>query len=151
MDWFRYRFHCVWDIDAPPEAVFAALARPADYPRWWPQVRAVTDLGDGRGSARFRSLLPYELAVTARAVRRDPESGVLQIDLRGDLEGWARWTVGPRGPGTRAVYDQEVEIRRPLMRRLAVPCRPLFRANHTVMMRAGRAGLGRYLGSGLSI
>ncbi|MFE3097344.1 SRPBCC family protein [Streptomyces sp. NPDC059248] len=148
MDWFRYRFHCVWDLDAPPGAVFTALARPADYPRWWPQVREVTELGEDRGAARFGSVLPYELAVTARALRRDPEAGVLQVALHGDLEGWARWTVAPRGTGTRAVYDQEVEILRPLMRRLAVPCRPLFRANHAVMMRSGRRGLGRYLGSG---
>jgi hypothetical protein len=39
------------------------------------------------------------------------------------------------------LFEQEVTVRKPLMRRLALPCRPLFRANHALMMRACRHGL----------
>ncbi|MFJ8230983.1 SRPBCC family protein [Streptomyces sp. NPDC094448] len=150
MDRFRYhyRFRSVWQLDAPPGAVLAVLSRPGDYPRWWPQVRAVTLLGADRGTVRVRSLLPYELNLTAHAVRRDPAAGILEIAMRGDLDGWARWTVTARCRGSRVVYEQEVEVRRPLLRRLAGPGRPLLRANHALMMRAGRRGLTAYLRAG---
>lgn len=141
MDWCSYRFRNLWDVDAPPDAVFTVLGTPEEYPAWWPQVREVDRIDDTRGRARFRSALPYDLVVTVRKVRHDAGARVLEVALEGDLDGWARWTVAPRAGGTRAVYDQEVEVRRPLMRVLAVPGRPLFRANHALMMRAGLRGL----------
>ena len=141
MDWCSYRFRSLWDVDAPPDAVFSVLAAAEEYPLWWPQVREVIRIDDSSGRARFRSFLPYDLFVTARQVRRDAVAGVLEVALEGDLDGWARWTVSAHGGGTRAVYDQEVEVRRSLMRVLAVPGRPLFRANHALMMRAGLRGL----------
>ncbi|MBW5481741.1 SRPBCC family protein [Streptomyces bambusae] len=146
MDWNHYRFRSVWDIPAPPARVYAALASAEEYPRWWPQVRRVARLDDRTGSARFRSFLPYELHVTLTELLHDPARGVLEAALRGDLDGWARWTVRPHGGrGTRALYEQEVEVRKPLMRRLAVPGRPVFRLNHALMMRAGRRGLTAHL------
>lgn len=165
MDWSYFRFRTVWDLSAEPDAVYAVLERAEEYPLWWPQVREVTPLNDDTGTARFRSFLPYELLITAHALRRDPAAGVLEIGMEGDLEGWARWTLaacgtgnGARtgkgkgtgmgmgaGKGTRALYEQEVEVRKPLMRMLALPCRPVFRANHAAIMRGGRRGLVAYL------
>ncbi|MFI6764083.1 SRPBCC family protein [Streptomyces sp. NPDC050355] len=151
-DWSRrlhhYRFRSVWLLDAPPAAVYAALAQAEEYPRWWPQVREVTALDERSGTARFRSLLPYDLKVTATERVRDPEAGLLEIAMRGDLAGWARWTVGPAGGGTRAVFDQDVEVHKPLLRRFALVGRPLFVANHALMMRAGRRGLAARLARG---
>jgi uncharacterized protein YndB with AHSA1/START domain len=143
MDWCHYRFRSLWKLPAPPADVYAVLERAQEYPRWWPQVRAVTPFGEGVAVARFRSLLPYDLVVTVQERRRDPTAGVLEIAMTGDLEGWARWTLGPApgGSGTRAWYDQEVEVRKPIMRRLAVPGRGVFRFNHALMMRSGRRGL----------
>ncbi|MFJ8661557.1 SRPBCC family protein [Streptomyces sp. NPDC093795] len=141
MDWCRYRFRSVWRLAAPPDAVYAVLERAEEYPRWWPQVREVASVDDTTGTARFRSLLPYELVVTVRAQRQDPAARVLEADLSGDLEGWVRWTVTAEGSGTRAVYEQEVEVRARLLRALAVPGRPVFRVNHALMMRGGRRGL----------
>ncbi|MEV5596301.1 SRPBCC family protein [Streptomyces sp. NPDC052496] len=142
----RYRFRSEWRLAAPPPAVFAALEDAEMYPQWWPQVRRVTRVDDRSGTASFRSLLPYVLTVTATETRRDPGTGVLEIAMRGDLEGFARWTVGAAGRGTRAVFEQEVEVRKPALRRLALPGRPFFVANHTLMMRAGRRGLASRLG-----
>ncbi|MET9699113.1 SRPBCC family protein [Streptomyces sp. NPDC006529] len=145
MDWSHYRFRSVWDLAAPPARVYAVLERTEDYPRWWPQVRAVRPLGPRAGTSRVRSFLPYEMEITATELLRDPAGGVLEAALSGDLEGWARWTVRPRGRGTRILYEQEVEVRRPLMRRLALPGRPVFRLNHALMMRGGRRGLAAHL------
>ncbi|MFI6038342.1 SRPBCC family protein [Streptomyces sp. NPDC051315] len=145
MDWTHYRFRSLWPLPAHPTAVYAALERPEDYPRWWPQVREVNRLDDGTGVITIRSLLPYAMTFTAREVRRDPGAGVLQVALSGDIEGWARWTVTAAGPGALARYDQVVDVNKPLLRTFAVPGRPVFRANHRLMMRAGRRGLTAYL------
>ncbi|MGW7417065.1 SRPBCC family protein [Streptomyces sp. NPDC054863] len=141
MDWCHYRFRSVWELPAPPGDVYALLEHAEGYPRWWPQVREVTPVDDRTGTARFRSFLPYDLLVTAHALRRDPLGGVLEIGMSGDLEGWVRWTVLPHGTGTRARYEQVVDVHKPLLRRFAVPGRPVFLANHALMMRAGRKGL----------
>ncbi|MFG2588784.1 SRPBCC family protein [Streptomyces sp. NPDC048438] len=145
MDWNHYRFTSVWDLPAPPDTVYAALERVEDYPRWWPQVRGISRIDDSTARARFRSSLPYDLVLTLRQRRNDPVARTLEAAMSGDLEGWARWTVAPHKGGSRIVYEQEAEVRRALLRRLAVPCRPFFRANHTLMMRAGRRGLGAWL------
>ncbi|MEV5357213.1 SRPBCC family protein [Streptomyces sp. NPDC052693] len=147
MDWNHYRFRSLWPLPAPPAAVYEVLQRPEDYPRWWRQVREVTRLDDTTGVIRIRSVLPYDMTFTAREVRRDPGSGVLEIAVSGDIEGRARWTVTPRGTGSLARYDQVVSVTKPLLRRFAVPGRPVFRANHALMMRSGRRGLLRYLGT----
>ncbi|ANP53940.1 uncharacterized protein YndB with AHSA1/START domain [Streptomyces griseochromogenes] len=145
MDWSRYRFRSLWSLPAPPATVYAVLERPEDYPRWWPQVRAVTRLDDTTGVLTIRSVLPYEMSFTARTTRHDPAAGILEVALSGDIDGWARWTVTAGGAGTLARFDQVVDVGKPLLRRLAVPGRPLFRANHRLMMAAGRRGLLRHL------
>ncbi|MGW3653757.1 SRPBCC family protein [Streptomyces sp. NPDC000878] len=145
MDWSHYRFRTRWTLPAPPATVYDLLEQAEDYPRWWPQVRAVDRLDDTTGVIRIRATLPYDLVFTAREVRRDPAAGILEIAMTGDLDGWARWTLTPAGSGTLARYDQEVDVTKPLMRLLAVPGRPLFRANHALMMRAGQRGLTAHL------
>ncbi|MFE0728915.1 SRPBCC family protein [Streptomyces antibioticus] len=146
MDRNHYRFLARWWLPAPPATVYRALERAEDYPRWWRQIREVTPTDDGTaGVVRIRSLLPYDMTFTAREVRRDPHAGVLEIRMSGDLDGWARWTLTPAGTGTLAHYEQVVDVNKPLLRRFAVPGRPLFRANHRLMMRAGRRGLTAYL------
>ncbi|MGW6947257.1 SRPBCC family protein [Streptomyces xanthophaeus] len=149
--WSHYRFRSVWDLDAPHTRVYAVLERMGEYPRWWPQFRRVERVDDRTGTALIRSALPYALHVTTTELLRDPRRGVLEVALAGDIEGWARWTVRPRGgpgaPRTRALYEQEVEVRLPLLRRLAVPGRPVFRLNHALMMRAGQQALAARLTS----
>ncbi|GHJ38849.1 SRPBCC family protein [Streptomyces sp. TS71-3] len=143
MDWCHYRFRSLWRLPAKPAEVYQVLERAHEYPAWWPQVREVTRLDERTGTVRFRSLLPYDLVVTARESKRDPVAGLLEIAMTGDLDGWARWTLvaAPDATGTHALYEQEVEVCKPLMRRFAVPCRPAFRFNHALMMRGGRLGL----------
>ncbi|KPI28062.1 Polyketide cyclase/dehydrase [Actinobacteria bacterium OK074] len=141
MDWTHYRFHTRWHLPVPPAAAYDVLERAEGYPRWWPQVREVNPIDDTSGVVRIRAHLPYELTFTARETRRDPAAGVLEIAMTGDLDGWARWTLTSDGSGTLARYEQEVHVNKPLLRRLAVPGRPVFRANHRLMMRAGHHGL----------
>ncbi|MFJ9707492.1 SRPBCC family protein [Streptomyces sp. NPDC101234] len=145
MDWTHYRFLSRWPLPFGTTAVFQALERVEGYPDWWPQVRSVTRLNDTTGVITIRSVLPYDMTFTARETRREPEAGVLEIEMSGDIRGWARWTVTADGAGTLARYEQVVEVEKPLLRRLAVPGRPFFRLNHLLMMRSGRRGLLRHL------
>lgn len=146
MDWNHYRFRSLWTLSAPAPTVYSALERIEEYPLWWPQVREVTRLDDTTGIITIRSLLPYDLTSTLREGRRDRETGVLEAGLSGDIDGWARWTVTRLGAhGCLAHYEQEVDLRKPLLRLLAVPARPVFRVNHALMMRAGRRGLAAHL------
>ncbi|MFD8985443.1 SRPBCC family protein [Streptomyces sp. NPDC059564] len=149
--WTHYRFRSVWDFDVPPALVYARLEDPGGYPEWWPQVRRVEAVDERSGTALIRSVLPYGIHVTVTGLLRDPRRGVLEAALRGDIEGWVRWTVRPRGagrPGARAVYEQEAEVRAPLLRRFALAGRPLFRLNHALMMRAGHRALEARLAAG---
>ncbi len=144
MDLNRHRFRSTWRLPVSAAELYAVLEEPGGYPRWWPQVRDVAPDPGGRqsGTVRFRSFLPYDLVVEVTRARRDPDAGVLDIGMTGDLEGRARWTVTGEGPSeARAVFDQDVVVRKPLMRRLALPGRPFFRLNHALMMRAGQRGL----------
>lgn len=152
---YCFGFRSVWRLSAPPERVYAVLERGEDYPAWWPQVREVHGLEEAVGRARIRSVLPYDLWITGRATRHDPAAGVLEMEISGDVAGWARWTVKAGGDGrargfrTIAFYEQQVEVRKPLMRLLTPLGAPIFRANHAWMMRAGQRGLRRRLGRGL--
>ncbi|WP_405610612.1 SRPBCC family protein [Streptomyces sp. NBC_00076] len=147
MDWTRYRFRSRWPLPADPAVVYDALERVEDYPRWWRQVREVNRIDATTGVVTIRSLLPYGMTFTAREVRRDPAAGILEVAVSGDIDGWVRWTISADGTGSLARYEQVVDVNKPLLRRFAVPGRPVFRANHRLMMRAGRRGLVGYLGT----
>ncbi|MGQ0629805.1 MAG: SRPBCC family protein [Sporichthyaceae bacterium] len=142
----RYEFTSHWVVPAPPAAVFDTLARLDEYGRWWPQVRRTRGIDEHTCEVEVRSLLPYSLRMTAHHSRKDPAAGVLEARLSGDLVGTSRWTMTPSrdGAGTLLRFGEDVEVARPLLRRLAF-ARPAFRFNHAVMMRAGERGLRRHL------
>ncbi|WP_035794180.1 SRPBCC family protein [Kitasatospora mediocidica] len=141
----HYHLTSRWQLAAPPRTVYRLLRDVERYPQWWPQVRGVRALDDTSGELRIRSVLPYTLLMTARELRQDEAAGVLEAELTGDLAGWSRWTVGAHGTGSLALFEEDVRPGKPLMRRLALPARPLFLANHALMMRAGERGLRRHL------
>ncbi|GAA1216733.1 SRPBCC family protein [Kitasatospora nipponensis] len=151
MEFNHYRLTSRWELAAGPGTVYAALRDVEHYPLWWPQVRRATTPAQppgepggasvASGRLLIRSVLPYDLLLTVRARRQDEAAGVLEAELSGDLVGWSRWTVRPAGSGSRAVFEEDVRPGKPLMRRLALPARPLFLANHALMMRSGERGL----------
>ncbi len=144
-----YVFRSHWLVPAPVPAVFDALAKLDEYPHWWRQVRSTRPIDEETCEIEVRSSLPYSLFMTAHHSRKDPEAGVLEARLTGDLEGHSRWTLAPSpdGTGTSLHFGEEVEVRRRLLRTLSF-ARPAFRLNHAVMMRAGERGLGRHLKAG---
>jgi hypothetical protein len=136
----------VWHLDHPPEEVYDVLEEVREYPLWWPEIKRVEQLAEDRARATCRAILPYTLVMDLHQERRDRDAGVLIARLTGDLDGHSRWTISPSGNGgTDAVFDEEVVARKPLLRRLALVARPLFQANHAVMMYRGQRGLRRHV------
>ena len=106
-------------LDAPPDAVWRILADPYALPRWWPMTRrveAVTDAGwtmvlgkEGGRAVRADQRLeasepprlrrwaltvagsPFERVLTASVVEARLEGATLQLSLRQQPRGWARF------------------------------------------------------------
>ncbi len=141
----HYVFQSVWSVDAPFDDVYSVLADVRTYPLWWPEIRTVQDLGNGRFQMVARSTLPYDLRFVGVERVENRRPGVIDASLSGDLEGYARWTVEAVGAGCRLVYDQEVNTHKALLNALAPIARPAFRMNHSLMMRHGQAGLRTFM------
>jgi hypothetical protein len=141
----HYSFRSVWHVEADPGTVFDVLADLVSYPAWWPEVREVHRSGELRVATRVRSFLPYDLDFELEEVRREPASGILEVRMTGDLEGFSRWTVSADGGGARLVFEEEADTAKRLLNRLAPLARQAFKLNHAFMMRHGEAGLRTYM------
>jgi hypothetical protein len=141
----RYRFRSVWHVDASPADVYEVLSDIANYPLWWNEIRKATKIDDETGELRCRSFLPFDLVVQVRHSIRNQQAGLLRATLSGDLEGYASWEITGRDGGTDLMFDQEVVVKKALLRRLVLIAKPFFRGNHDLMMRGGFKGLKQVL------
>jgi hypothetical protein len=140
-----YRFQSEWWLEASRLRVFEALKDLEGYVAWWPEVKEVKRIAEGRFEMVARATLPYELRfITSQSVL-DESTGIIEAGLRGDLNGFSRWTLSQRNGHTVAVFDEEVHTGKRLLNVLAPVARPAFRYNHTLMMRHGQEGLQRLL------
>ncbi|WP_407925035.1 SRPBCC family protein [Amycolatopsis pittospori] len=140
-----YRFRDTWVLPGSPKAVFDAVVDLAAYPSWWRDVRSVSQVDEDTAELVCRSRLPYELRLRMHRDRQDEGEGKVRVLLSGDLEGTLDGELSPDGDGTRLEITQEVEARKPLLRKLDRVAWPLFRVNHALMMRRGQHGLRGYL------
>ncbi len=146
-----YRFSSTWDLLATPEAVWDAITRPTDWPRWWPAVSAVEVLDPGEpvgvGSVvryRVRAPLGYGLSVRTTVDEAVPPQ-LLVARVVGHLDGTGRWEIVPGADGVRMHQLWEVTTTRRWMRLLAPVARPAFRWSHDRAARRGGEGLARWL------
>ncbi|MGH1562801.1 SRPBCC family protein [Mumia sp. DW29H23] len=143
----HYSFATTWRVGAPVAQAFDAVADLEHYALWWPDVRHVVGIDDDTARLAIRSTLPYTLHLTLHRTRVDETSRHLLAEIAGDLEGWASWRLGAREDGTVLRYSQEVVTTEPWMNAAGHLLAPVFRLNHTAMMRRGGDGLARYLAS----
>jgi hypothetical protein len=143
-----FRFHHQWRLPASVPRVYAALADVERYAAWWPQVRSAERIDEDSGRTAIRSFLPYTLHLVLRRDVEDERDGLLRVAVAGDLEGWCQWRLQADPGGTTATFDQQATITPALLARTASVTAPLLRANHSWMMRSGRAGLAAYLDRG---
>ena len=140
-----YTFGSVWHVSASPDDVFHALARPADYPLWWPEIRDVRPRGDQTFLLTCTSALAFTLNFTAAPIVHDRATRVLEAQLTGDLEGSCRWAVGVHATGTSATFGAEVTPQKTLLRRIGPLARPALSTTHRRMMHNGERGLRTFL------
>jgi uncharacterized protein YndB with AHSA1/START domain len=144
----EYAFLDEWDVDAPIEVVFDALADARTYPDWWTPVY-IDVQADGPpevGSAsrqHFKGRLPYTLRTVSEIVRIDPPHE-LEVKVDGDLTGRGVWTLSERDGRVHVRFDWRVHADRPLLRVLTPVLRPVFRWNHNWSVKRAIQGLGPY-------
>jgi uncharacterized protein YndB with AHSA1/START domain len=136
----EYVFVDEWDVDAPQDRVFDALADARTYPVWWTpiykEVRADGPPETGRVShQKFGAKLPYTLSTVSEIVRYDPPDE-FEVEVDGDLRGHGVWTLRRRDGKVHVRFDWRVHADRTLLRVLTPVLRPLFRWNHNVAIRA---------------
>jgi uncharacterized protein YndB with AHSA1/START domain len=145
----EYVFLDEWDVEAPQEAVFEALADARTYPEWWRPVYIEVEGDEGPGpevSTRqhFKGKLPYTLKTTSTITAFDPPTH-FQVEVVGDLTGTGRWTLTPNaGGGVHVRFDWIVHADRPLLRYLTPILRPIFRWNHNWSAARAKEGLEGY-------
>jgi uncharacterized protein YndB with AHSA1/START domain len=145
----EYVFVDEWDVAAPRESVFAALADARSYPTWWkPVYLDVESEGEpqvGRESRQhFKGRLPYHLRTRSRITRLEPPS-VIAADVDGDLRGTGLWTLTENADGgTHVRFDWRVYADRLLLRLLTPVLRPALRWNHAWAIARAREGLEPY-------
>jgi uncharacterized protein YndB with AHSA1/START domain len=144
----EYVFIDEWDVDAPLEAVFDALADARTYPRWWTPVYIDVD-ADGppalgkESRQHFKGRLPYHLHTRSTITRLEPPH-MVQGDVEGDLRGRGTWTLTPTATGTHVRFDWRVFADRRLLRALTPVLRPVFRWNHDWAIARAMEGLEPY-------
>ena len=98
----------------------------------------------GRGRAVARGFLPYKLHFVLESTVLEP-GRVVQVRVRGDLDGTWQATLSPEDRGTRVDIVEEVIAEKPLLRVLSPLLKPLFAWNHYWTTPRGEAGLREYL------
>jgi uncharacterized protein YndB with AHSA1/START domain len=145
----EYVFIDEWDVRAPVEEVFDALADARTYPAWWRPVYLAVDADGppeiGRASRQhFKGRLPYTLKTTSTIVRLD-RPRVVEAEVEGDLSGRGIWTLTEPEEGLVHVrFDWRVNADRPFIRYLTPVLRPLFRWNHDWAIARAMEGLEPY-------
>lgn len=143
-----YLFVDEWDVDAPVEAVFEAIADSRGYPDWWRPVylEVEADGPPALGVAarhHFKGRLPYHLRTRSVVVEIDPPRRVV-AEVDGDLRGRGAWTLTPVDRGTHVRFDWRVHADRRLLRVLTPVLRPIFRWNHNWAIARAKEGLEPY-------
>jgi uncharacterized protein YndB with AHSA1/START domain len=144
----EYVFIDEWDVDAPVEAVFDALADARTYPTWWTPVYQQVD-ADGPPAVgavsrqRFKGRLPYVLKMNSEIARLE-RPREFEIRVGGDLTGRGVWTLEQRGDRVHVRFDWRVNADRALLRILTPVLRPVFRWNHAYAIGRAMKGLEPY-------
>jgi quercetin dioxygenase-like cupin family protein/uncharacterized protein YndB with AHSA1/START domain len=143
-----YIFVDQWDVAAPPEAVFDAIADARSYPVWWAPVYidVQSEQAPGLGAQsqqHFKGRLPYHLH-TESVITEFDRPRTVTADVDGDLRGRGTWTLTPNAAGTHVRFDWQVHADRRLLRLLTPVLRPAFRWNHNWAIARAMEGLEPY-------
>lgn len=144
-----FRFDRTWVCRVTPAELFSAVSRNERFTDWWSWLRRCDVDGVRAGADAtcvIRAPLPYTLRFVVRIDRVEPDA-LIETSVRGDLVGPARLEIALHSEGCRARLVWSLELRDPVLRRLAVLGRPAMVWAHDRVVEVGvaefeRIGLG---------
>ncbi|MBS1589621.1 MAG: SRPBCC family protein [Bacteroidetes bacterium] len=146
-----YQFTTVWEVEAPPEAVWDAIYFSLNWPKWWKDVISVDELvegnEDGIGSIRryvLKSPMFYKLSFDLK-LTHNTKYQFLSGTVSGQLSGVGSWAFTQEGVITKATCIWHVSTQLKWMHRLNFLLAPIFRYNHKLVMEHGLIGLKNFL------
>jgi quercetin dioxygenase-like cupin family protein len=141
----EYVFADEWDVRAPREDVFDALADGSTYPAWWKPVY-IDVAHDGEYTLQhFKGRLPYHLRTRTRTTHSERPHR-LRGETDGDLRGTGIWTLTENADGSTHVrFDWRVHADRRLLKLLTPLLRPVLRWNHDWAIARAIEGLEPYV------
>jgi uncharacterized protein YndB with AHSA1/START domain len=129
----RFRF------EAPPDALWAAIANTDEYRRWWPWLTAFEADGMAPGSVwrcAVRPLLPYTLRFSIHLVDVVQPS-LLTATVGGDIAGEARVEVAADGEGSAVRLVSRLAPSSRVFGIVAGIARPIVRRGHDWVIDTG--------------
>jgi uncharacterized protein YndB with AHSA1/START domain len=147
----RYALISEWHLDAPVDRVWDTLLRSADWPAWWPAIRAVERLeaGDDQGVGmrlrqRWRGWLPYTMTLELEILHVEQQR-LLVGRATGDMAGTCTFTFAERGGGTVVSFEMDVQPTKAWMDPPLPFVRSIVEGSFGAIMRDGSRGLRRRL------
>jgi len=126
---FAVSRHELWDVFQETDA----------YPQWWSWLRQFDADGLQEGSVAhcvIQAPLPYALRFDVTVERVVPSERV-ETRITGDLDGPARLEISETGTGSEAHLAWSLQLRDPVLRRLAIVGRPLMVWAHDRVVDVG--------------
>jgi hypothetical protein len=135
----NFHFDRTWAFDVPPDDLWEVVNRTHDFRSWWTWLRDFEAPGVHAGAqARcvIQAPLPYALRLDIDVERAERPS-MIETYVRGDLDGPARLEIEPSGNGSIARLVWELEVRDPVLRRVARIARPVMEWAHDRVVATG--------------
>jgi uncharacterized protein YndB with AHSA1/START domain len=126
-------------FDRAPDVVWAAIANPRDYPRWWSWLRSVEADGLTEGTTAhclIRAPVPFTLRLALHVDRVVPGQRI-EVTADGDLQGTGTLELAAHPDGTEARLVWELEPHQRLLRAAGLLSRPLLQWGQDWVVRTG--------------
>ena len=148
----NYSFITHWHVKAPLADVWEIIFRSEEWPEWWKGVLSVTEIakGDewGIGSIReYRLRSPMFYTLSFRLLLTDRiEHEYLSGNASGELEGTGAWHFKEDNGITHVQCHWNVHTNIKWMNAFAFFLKPVFRYNHSTVMKWGAESLANKMG-----
>jgi hypothetical protein len=145
----HFDFVTVWRLRAPLEQVWANIYDHERWPSWWKGVERVDVVRRGGPDTVgtvlnhvWKSALPYRLRFRITITKVDPLH-VIEVAAEGELRGVGRMSFSTDADDVVVRFEWNVDTTSTWMNVIAPAAAPLFRWNHSAIMRWGAECLAR--------
>ena len=150
----HFDFVTVWRLRAPLQEVWACIYDYEHWSTWWKGVEQVEVVKRGRPDTVgtvlnhvWKSVLPYKLRFRITITNVEPLRRI-EVAADGELRGVGRMSFSTEGGEVTVRFDWNVDTTSSWMNVIAPVAAPLFRWNHSAIMRWGAECLARRINAG---